>query len=204
MTIFLMQERRMTDIADRVRIEDIKLLSDNRYVLKKVTFAWRRTDGAWDRMEREVYDRGNGAAILLYDAARRAVVLTRQFRMPAFVNGYHGMLIEAAAGLLDDASPEDRIRAEAEEETGYRVRDVTKVFDLFTSPGAMTERLTLFVAPYTPADRIGAGGGVAGEGEDIDVLELPFDDAMAMVEDGRICDAKTVVLLQWAKLKVFG
>jgi nudix-type nucleoside diphosphatase (YffH/AdpP family) len=194
----------MTDISDRVRIADTKLLSDNWYILNRVTFAWRRNDGRWNRMTREVYDRGNGAAILLYNTARRTVVLTRQFRMPAFVNGYHDMMIEAAAGLLDNASPKHRIRAEAEEETGYRVRDVTKVFDLFMSPGSMTERFTLFVASYRPADRIGAGGGLPGEGEDIDVLELGFDEAMEMVEDGRICDAKTVVLLQWAKMKVFG
>jgi nudix-type nucleoside diphosphatase (YffH/AdpP family) len=193
----------MTDISDRVRIEDIKVLSDNWYILRKVTFSWRRADGTWQKSEREAYDRGNGAAILLYDKARRTVVLTRQFRMPAYMNGYREMMIEAAAGLLDDASPEDRIRAEAEEETGYVVRDIEKVFALFMSPGSVTEKLHLFAAAYEPKDRAGAGGGKEDEGEDIDVLELPFDEAMAMTADGRICDAKTVVLLQWAAAKVF-
>ncbi len=194
----------MTDITDRVRIEDITVLSDNWYVLRKVTFGWLRSDGTWQHGTREAYDRGNGAAILLYDLARRTVVLTRQFRMPAFLNGYRQMLIEAAAGLLDDASPEERIRAEAEEETGYRVHEVRKVFELFMSPGSVTEKLHLFVAAYAPKDRAGTGGGIAGEGEDIEVLELAFDEAMAMVADGRICDAKTVILLQWARTAVFG
>jgi nudix-type nucleoside diphosphatase (YffH/AdpP family) len=194
----------MIDISDRVRIEAIKILSDNWYVLKKVTFSWRRRDGRWQRSEREAYDRGNGATILLYDKARRTVVLTRQFRMPAFLNGYRAMMIEAAAGLLDDAAPEERIRAEAEEETGYRVRDVEKLFALFMSPGSVTEQLHFFAAAYAPKDKTGAGGGIADEGEDIDVLELSFDEAMAMVKDGRICDAKTVVLLQWAEKRVFG
>jgi len=193
----------MTDISDRVRIEDITVLSDNWYVLRKVTFSWRRGDGTWQKSEREAYDRGNGATILLYDKARRTVVLTRQFRMPAFLNGYREMLIETAAGLLDDASPEARIRAEAQEETGYVLRDVEKVFELFMSPGSVTEKLHMFAAAYEPKDKTGAGGGKAEEGEDIDVLELSFDEAMAMVQDGRICDAKTVVLLQWAEKNVF-
>ncbi len=194
----------MTDISDRVRIEDIKILSDNWYILKKVTFSWRRSDGAWQTSEREAYDRGNGATILLYDLGRRTVVLTRQFRMPAYLNGYREMMIEAAAGLLDDASPEERIRAEAQEETGYVVRDVEKLFELFMSPGSVTERLHFFAAPYEPKDKTASGGGRRDEGEDIDVLELSFGDAMAMVADGRICDAKTVILLQWAAVKVFG
>jgi len=194
----------MTDISDRVRIEDIKVLSDNWYILKKVTFSWRRNDGTWQRNEREAYDRGSGATILLYDKARRTVVLTRQLRMPAFLSGYREMMIETAAGLLDDASPEERIRAEAQEETGYVLRDVEKLFVLFMSPGAVTEKIHFFAAAYEPKDKTGAGGGKADEGEDIDVLELPFDDAVAMVEDGRICDAKTVILLQWAAAKVFG
>jgi len=193
----------MTDISDRVRIADIKVLSDQWYVLRKVTFSWRRGDGSWQASTREAYDRGNGAAILLYDKTRRTVVLTRQFRMPAFLNGYRDMLIEAAAGVLDDAAPEARIRAEAEEETGYRVGEVTKLFELFMSPGSVTEKLYFFAAAYDAASKAGMGGGVAAEGEDIEVLELAFDEAMAMVADGRICDAKTVVLLQWAEKKVF-
>ncbi len=194
----------MTDISDRVRIEDVTVLSDNWYVLRKVTFSLRRADGTWQRSTREAYDRGNGATILLHDKARRTVVLTRQFRLPAFLNGYREMMIEAAAGLLDDASPEDRIRAETEEETGYRVRDVEKVFELFMSPGSVTEKLYFFAAAYDAKAKAGAGGGIAEEGEDIEVLELPFDEAMAMVADGRICDAKTVLLLQWAEKTVFG
>ncbi|HXC54751.1 MAG TPA: NUDIX domain-containing protein [Rhizomicrobium sp.] len=194
----------MTDISDRVRIADIKVLSDNWYVLRKVTFSWRRNDGRWQDQEREAYDRGNGAAILLYNLAQRSVVLTRQFRMPAFMNGYRELLIEAAAGLLDDASPEDRIRAEAEEETGYSVQGVAKVFELFMSPGSVTEKLHLFVAAYDAREKTGAGGGIAGEGEDIDVLELPFAEALAMMADGRICDAKTVILLQYAQMNLFG
>ena len=191
------------DITERVRIEEIAILSDNWYVLKKVRFAWRRRDGAWQESVREVYDRGNGATILLYDRTRRTVVLTRQFRMPAFLDGYRAMLIEAAAGLLDDATPEDRIRLEAEEETGYRVHAVEKLFELFMSPGSMTEKLHFFAAEYDAASKAGAGGGLAAEGEDIDVLELAFDEALAMMADGRICDAKTVVLLQWAQRAVF-
>ncbi len=193
----------MTDISDRVRIEEIKVLSDNWYVLRKVTFQYRRNDGTWQRQEREAYDRGNGAAILLYNLEQGTVVLTRQFRMPAYMNGYRDMLIEAAAGLLDDASPEDRIRAEAEEETGYRVAEVRKVYETFMSPGSVTEKLHLFVAAYDDSAKAGKGGGLAGEGEDIDVLELPFEEALAMMADGRIRDAKTIILLQWLQLHVF-
>jgi nudix-type nucleoside diphosphatase (YffH/AdpP family) len=184
-------------------MEGIKVLSDNHYVLRKVTFDYRRNDGTWQRQEREAYDRGNGAAILLYNLAQRSVVLTRQFRMPAYMNGYRELLIEAAAGLLDDASPEDRIRAEAEEETGYRVAQVRKVFETFMSPGSVTEKLHLFVAAYDDSAKAGKGGGLAGEGEDIDVLELPFAQAVAMMADGRICDAKTIILLQYAQVHVF-
>jgi nudix-type nucleoside diphosphatase (YffH/AdpP family) len=152
---------------------------------------------------REVYDRGNGATILLYNLAQRSVVLTRQFRLPAYTNGYRELMIEAAAGLLDDALPEERIRAEAEEETGYKVRDVRKIFQMFMSPGSVTEILHYFVAEYDAASRTGKGGGLDYEGEDIEVLELPFDEAVAMMADGRICDAKTIVLLQYAQLHLF-
>jgi nudix-type nucleoside diphosphatase (YffH/AdpP family) len=193
----------MTDISDRVRIGDIKVLSDNHYILRKVDFSWRRNDGSWQDGMREAYDRGNGCAILLFNRALRRVVLTRQFRLPAYLNGYRQMLIEAAAGLLDDADPETRIRAEAEEETGFKVRNVAKIFEMFMSPGSVTEKLYFFVAEYAPDMREGAGGGVAAEGEDIDVLELPFDEAVAMMADGRICDAKTIILLQYAQLHIF-
>lgn len=193
----------MTDISDRVKIEDVSVLSDNWYILRTVRFQWRRSDRTWQQTTREVYDRGNGCAILLFNREKRSVVLTRQFRMPAYMNGYRDMLIEAAAGLLDDASPEERIRAEAEEETGYKVRHVSKVFEAFMSPGSVTEKLYLFVAEYDAGMRDGKGGGLADEGEDIEVLELPFDEAVAMMRDGRICDAKTIMLLQHAQLHIF-
>jgi nudix-type nucleoside diphosphatase (YffH/AdpP family) len=193
----------MTDISDRVQLHGMSVLSDNWYVLKKADFSWRRSDGTWDRMTREVYDRGNAAVILLYDPATRRVVLTRQFRMPAFVNGYRQMLIEAAAGLLDGEAPEQRIREEAEEETGYRIAKVEKIFQSFMSPGSVTEILHFFVGAYSAADKAGAGGGLAAEGEDIDVLELPFDEAYAMIAGGGIVDAKTIMLLQWAKINLF-
>src|SRR6201998_2888856 len=144
----------MGKTADRVRIVDVQVLSDDWYVLKKNTFDYQRADGRWQRQSRETYDRGNGATLLLYDPRRRTVVLTRQFRLPAFVNGHHGMLIEAPAGLLEAASPEERIRAEVEEETGYRVHAVRKVFEAYMSPGSVTEKLYFFVAQYDPASRV--------------------------------------------------
>ena len=187
-------------VADRVRVEDVKVLSDDWYVLKKTTFAYRRRDGTWQRQTRETYDRGNGATVLLYDPDRRTVILTQQFRYPAFVNGHDDLLIETPAGLLDNASPEERIRAETEEETGFRVRDVHKVFEAFMSPGSVTERLHFFVGRYEAADRASAGGGNQAEGEDIAVLELGIDEAMDMVGAGAIRDGKTIMLLQYAAL----
>ena len=182
-----------------VRIVDQHTLSDNWYLLKKVEFELQRRDGSWQPQTREVYDRGDGATIGLYNRAKRTVILTRQFRIPAYVNGHDGYLIETAAGLLDNAGPEERIRLEAEEETGYRVKSVRKVYEAFMSPGSVTERLHFFVGEYQPEDRIGDGGGLADEGEDIEVLELPFDEALAMVDDGRIMDGKTIMLLQHLK-----
>lgn len=193
----------MTDISERVRIEDDTVLSSNKYVLRRVTFSWRRRDGRWQQNVREIFDRGNAAVILLYNSAKRTVVLTRQFRMPAFLNGYRETLIEAAAGVLDDASPEERIRAEAEEETGYHVQQVRRIFEMFASPGALTEKLYFFVAEYEAESKKGAGGGLEEEGEDIEVLELEFDEALEMLADGRICDAKTAILLQYAQLHLF-
>jgi nudix-type nucleoside diphosphatase (YffH/AdpP family) len=193
----------MTDISSRVRIEETRLLSDNHYILRKVTFSWQRADGQWQRGAREVYDRGNGCAILLYNGAQRTVVLTKQFRMPAYQNGYRDLLIEAAAGLLDEADPLSRIISEAEEETGYRPKNVRKVCECFMSPGAVTEKLTLFVGEYDAASKSGKGGGLEDEGEDIEVLELQFAEAVAMMADGRICDAKTIILLQYAQLHIF-
>ena len=190
-------------ISDRIRVKDVRLLSDNHYILKTTTFEWRRNNGEWQTQHRESYDRGNGAALLPYNLANRTIVLVKQFRYPAYVNGYDDLLIEAAASLLDDASPEARIRAEAEEETGYRLRDVRKIFEAFMSPGSVTEKLHFFVAEYDPSMRIGAGGGNPDEGEDIEVLELSIDEALAMIVDGRIVDAKTIMLLQYAKLHIF-
>ena len=190
-------------ISDRIRLKGERVLSDNYGTLKSTTFEWRRNDGAWQTMTRDVFDRGNAAAILPYNLARRTVVLVRQFRLPTYVNGYDDLLIEAAAGLLDDASPEDRIRAEAEEEIGSRLHHVHKVFEAFMSPGAVTEMIHFFVAEYEPEMRVSDGGGLAHEGEDIEVLELAFDDALKMISDGRIVDAKTIMLLQHAALKIF-
>lgn len=191
-------------ISDRIRVKDVRLLSDNHYTLKTTTLEWRRNDGEWQTQHRETYDRGNGATLLPYNPARRTVLLVRQFRYPAYVNGCDDLLIEAAAGLLDDESPENRIRAEAEEEIGYRLRDIRKIFEAYMSPGSVTEKLHFFVGEYQPDMKIGSGGGNADEGEDIEVLELSIDEALAMVADGRIMDAKTIMLLQYAKLHVFG
>jgi nudix-type nucleoside diphosphatase (YffH/AdpP family) len=189
-------------IAERLRVRSVRLLSDNWYVLKTTTFDWRRSDGAWQTSSRETYDRGNGAALIPYNRRLGTVLLTRQFRYPAYVNGYDGLMIEAAAGLLDEADPEARIRAEVEEEIGYRLGAVTKVFESFMSPGAVTEKLHLYIAEYEPQMQVGDGGGLEGEGEDIERLELPFGKAMEMVRTGEIADAKTIMLLQHLALHV--
>jgi nudix-type nucleoside diphosphatase (YffH/AdpP family) len=193
----------MHDCSDRIRIRQVETLSDDWYVLKKTTFDFRRRDGTWQTQSRETYDRGNGATILLYDPARRTVILTRQFRFPAFVNGGAADLIETPAGLLEQASPEQRIRAETEEETGYRITDVRKVFEAYMSPGSVTEKLFFFIGTYSPADRIAEGGGNASEGEDIEVLEMNIDDALAAIAAGSIEDGKTIMLLQYAALTLF-
>jgi len=190
--------------AERVRVQKVEVLSDNWYLLKKTTFAFLRNNGEWQIQSRETYDRGNGATILLYNLAQGTVILTRQFRYPVFVNGHHGLLIEAPAGLLDQHSPEERIKAETEEETGYRVEQVRKVFEAYMSPGSVTEKLYFFVAAYDPASKLHNGGGVESEGEDIEVLELPFADACAMIADGTIVDGKTIMLLQYAQTAIFG
>ncbi|TDR79952.1 nudix-type nucleoside diphosphatase (YffH/AdpP family) [Paludibacterium purpuratum] len=187
--------------SERVRILKSEILSDDWYVLKKTTFDFLRQDGVWQRQSRETYDRGNGAVLLLHDRRRDTVVLVRQFRFPVFVNGHDGMLIEAPAGLLDDAAPEERIRAEVAEETGYRVRDVEKVFEAYMSPGSVTEKLYFFVADYQPADSVECGGGVEEEGEDIEVIELPLATALDMVRTGEIVDGKTIMLLQYVALR---
>ncbi|UKE42387.1 NUDIX domain-containing protein [Xanthomonas translucens pv. secalis] len=185
----------------RVRIRDIAVLSDNWYLLRKVSFDFQRNDGSWQTLSREAYDRGNGATILLYSRAKQTVLLTRQFRLPTLLNGNpDGMLIEACAGLLDQHDAQTCIRKETEEETGYRIENVRKVFEAFMSPGSVTERLYFFVGEYFDGDKLGAGGGVAAEGEEIEVLELTLDTALAMIESGAIADGKTIMLLQYAKL----
>jgi nudix-type nucleoside diphosphatase (YffH/AdpP family) len=185
-----------------VVVRDVELLATAWHVLRRTTIERRRHDGRWVTEQRETYDRGNGATLLPYDTARRTVLLTRQFRYPVYVNGHpDGLLLETAAGLLDDDSPEDAVRREVEEELGISVGEVEHVFDVFMSPGSVTERLHFYAAPYVPADRTGDGGGLEEEGEDIEVVELPFDEALQMIEDGRIADAKTVMLLQWAALR---
>jgi nudix-type nucleoside diphosphatase (YffH/AdpP family) len=190
-------------VQDRIRVRETRLLSDNWYVLKTTTFDWKRRDGTWQSQSREHYDRGNGAVLLPYNLEARTVLLVRQFRYPAYVNGHDDLLVEAAAGLLDDAAPEVRIRAEVEEELGYRLGEVRRVFEAFMSPGSVTEILHFFVAEYDASMRIGDGGGHPDEGEDIEVLEPAIDEALAMIADGRIRDAKTIMLLQHLALTVF-
>lgn len=187
--------------GDSVRIVEERLLSDDWYVLKKTTFDYRRRDGQWQRQSRETYDRGNGAVLLLFNAEQSTVVLTRQFRFPAYMNGCRdGLLIEACAGLLDGEDPRTCIRREVQEETGFRVRAPRKIFEAYMSPGSVTEKLHFFVAEYEPKDRVAAGGGDAAEGEDIEVLELPLAAAMQMIGNSAIQDGKTIMLLQYAAL----
>jgi nudix-type nucleoside diphosphatase (YffH/AdpP family) len=188
-------------MEERVRIRDVQVLSDDWYVLKKTRFDYRRRDGTWQTLDRETYDRGNGAALLLYDPDRGTVLLTRQFRLPAYVNGHPGPLVEVCAGLLDARDPETCIRQEAEEETGCRITEPRRVFEAFMSPGSVTERLVFFTARYSAEDRIRPGGGVAAEGEDIETIEPSLDEALAMIESGAIMDGKTIMLLFYAKLK---
>jgi nudix-type nucleoside diphosphatase (YffH/AdpP family) len=198
--------------GDRVRIVREEVISDNYYPLKKVTYEQQRRSGkdSGGRKEetREVYDCASGAAVLLYNRERRTVVLTRQFRVGARISAYaggsDGFLLEAAAGMLDGAPPEERAKLEAREETGYDVDRLDPVMQLFVNPGSTTERIFLFVAEYDPARRCGRGGGLAEEGEDIEVCELDFDDALAMIETGGINDAKTVLLLLHLERKVLG
>jgi nudix-type nucleoside diphosphatase (YffH/AdpP family) len=190
-------------LKDRIRIKEEKVLSKNWAVLKKTTFDYRRNDGSWQEQIRETYDRGHGATVLLYNLAQRTIILVKQFRYPCYVTGYDDLMIETPAGKLDDLSPEECIRAESEQETGYRVRSPRKVMEAYMSPGSVTERLFFYVAEYEPSDRISAGGGHEDEGEDIETLEVKIDDALAMVSDGRIIDGKTIMLIQHAALNIF-
>ncbi|MEM9105469.1 MAG: NUDIX domain-containing protein [Pseudomonadota bacterium] len=190
-------------ISNRVRIQQSRILHQGWSTLTQATFDLQRRDGTWQTQVRDNYDCGHGAAILLYNLKQKTVILVRQFRYAAFSNGYDSLLIETPAGLLDEASPEERIRKEAEEETGYRVKNARKVFDAYVSPGAVVQRIFCFVGAYTEDDRVSAGGGLESEGEDIEVLELDFDNAYAMIANGGICDAKTIMLLQYAALHLF-
>ncbi len=178
-----------------------EVLSDNWYTLRKVTFDYQKKDGSWEQQNREAYDRGNGATILLYNKANKTVILTRQFRMPTYLNGNEtGMLIETCAGLLDNNNPEDCIRRETEEETGYTVSHVRKVFEAYMSPGSVTEILYFFVAEYSKEMKTGVGGGLVDDQENIEVLELPFGEALQMIANGQIRDGKTIMLLQYAQI----
>lgn len=186
---------------DRIQIEDIQVLSDNWYVLRKVIFQYLRKDGVWEQQSREAYDRGNGAVILLYHPERGTVILTRQFRMPTFLNGNaDGWLLEACAGLLDQEHAEDCIRRETEEETGFTIGQVQKIYEAYMSPGSVTEILHFFIAPYDDHMKVSQGGGVANEHEEIEVVELMFEEALRMIRSGQIRDAKTIMLLQYLAL----
>jgi GDP-mannose pyrophosphatase NudK len=185
----------------KYKIQKTELLSDNWYTLNKVTVNYQKKDDTWDTQEREVYDRGNGAAILLYNKTEGTVILTRQFRLPTYLNGNKsGLLIEVCAGLLDEDNPEACIIRETEEETGYRLCSVKKVFESYMSPGAVTEILHFFVGEYDSSMKVSSGGGLEHEHEEIDVIEIPFNQAYLMIESGEIKDAKTIMLLQYAKI----
>jgi GDP-mannose pyrophosphatase NudK len=188
-------------VNDRVRILDEVVLSDNWGLVKKTTLELRRRSGEWQRQVRETYDRGDGAGILLYNRAQKTVILTRQFRFPAYYNGDPGWLIEVVAGKLEGDTPTVTAKKEAEEESGYRVHDVELVMSAYMSPGSVTEKLSLFLAEYDTGSRISDGGGLAHEGEDIEVMEVGIDAALAMIETGEIADAKTIMLLQHVRLK---
>ena len=189
-------------MTERVKIVSTEILSDNWYVLRKITYEYLKNNGTWETLNREAYDRGNAAVILLYNTTYKTVVLTRQFRMPTFVNGNSsGLLIEACAGLLDNDNPEDCIKRETEEETGYKISEMQKIFEVYMSPGSVTEMLHFFIAAYSNDMKVHEGGGLDHEQEDIEVLELPFDKALHMIDTGEIQDAKTIMLLQHMRLK---
>ncbi|HLO79395.1 MAG TPA: GDP-mannose pyrophosphatase NudK [Chitinophagaceae bacterium] len=184
-----------------VKVINTDVLSDNWYVLRKVTYSYEKNDGSVHIQAREAYDRGNGATILLYNRDKRTVILTRQFRLPTYLNGNeNGMLIEACAGLLDKDDPENCIRRETEEETGYRIRDVRKIFEAYMSPGSVTEILYFFIAEYSESMKVNAGGGVDHEEENIEVMEVDAGKAIEMISTGEIRDAKTIMLLQYLRL----
>ncbi|CDS92243.1 GDP-mannose pyrophosphatase NudK [Sphingobacterium faecium] len=184
-----------------IKITESKILSDNWYILRKITYEYLKKDGTTMTQSREAYDRGNGATILLYNTDQKTVILTRQFRLPTFINGNEtGLMIEACAGLLDKDNAEDCIRRETEEETGYKITDVRKIFEAYMSPGSVTEILHFFIAEYAKEMKVSEGGGLDHEEENIEVLELDISEAMRMVASGEVKDAKTIMLLQYIKL----
>jgi len=186
-----------------IKIQKTELLSDNHYVLNKITFDYQKKDDSWISHKREVYDRGNGAAILLYNLQQKTILLTRQFRLPTYLNGNKsGMMIEVCAGLLDQDSPEQCIIRETEEETGYRITKVEKIMETYSSPGAVTEILHLFIGEYDETMKVTEGGGLESEQENIDVIEMLFDDAYQKISSGEINDSKTVILLQYGKINL--
>lgn len=185
-----------------IKIVKTEILSDNWYTLHKITYEKIKNDGTIETQSREAYDRGNGATILLYNKDQQTVILTKQFRLPTYINGNPtGMLIEACAGLLDNDHPEDCIKRETEEETGYQISKVEKVFESYMSPGSVTEILYFFIAEYSKEMKVTEGGGLEEEGEDIEVLEISFDKALSMIDTGAIKDAKTIMLLQHIRVK---
>lgn len=187
---------------DSIKILNTEIVCKSWHTLKKVNFEYQQKDGSWQTQSREAYDRGNGAVILLYNKEQRSIILTEQFRMPTYINGNDtGMMIEACAGLLDNDNPEDAVKRETEEETGYKIKDIKKVYEAYMSPGSVTEILYFFIAEYSKDMKVNEGGGVAHEHENIDVLEMNFNDALNMIETGEIKDAKTIMLLQYLRLK---
>lgn len=189
-------------MGDRIRNIRSERLSDYWGNLDKYSLEYRRTDDQWENQIREVYDHGNGAAILLYNQKKKTVILIRQLRFPSYINGHPtGMLLEVPAGLLDDMDPLTCILNEAKEETGYAIKEARQVMEVFVSPGSLTEKDHLFVAEYSDEMKVSDGGGKASEQEDIEVLEVPFDQAHEMIGTGEIQDAKTVILLQWARIE---
>jgi nudix-type nucleoside diphosphatase (YffH/AdpP family) len=189
------------NMSDKIKLNDIQMLSEEKFTLKNVSYNVKKKNGSWEKQTREVYDHGNGVTALLYNKSKSTIILTRQFRVGSYINGNtDGKLIETCAGILEDSTPEEGILREIEEETGYKLTEIKKVFEVYMSPGAVSELLHFFVAPYTAEQRVDKGGGLEEEQEEIEVMELPFDKAYNMIENGEIKDAKTIMLLQYAKI----